>query len=109
MQPYTEAVEKKSTQKCSPELIETIRELSPIESVIGEFIELRRSGFQLVGLCRFHAERTPSFYVHPGKGVFFCQGCGIGGDVFKFVARLLNCTFRQSVEHLAARAGIAVE
>src|SRR6266568_6711141 len=109
MRPYTNAEKKKSPQKCSPELIEAIRELSPIERVIGECVELRRSGFQLVAACPFHAERTPSFYVHPGKAVFFCQGCGLGGDVFRFVQRLLNCTFRQSVEHLAARVGVAVE
>jgi hypothetical protein len=109
MRRYTKAKRKKSPKKWFPEIIEAIRELSPIEDVIGECVELRRSGFQLVAVCPFHAERTPSFYVHPVKEVFFCHGCGIGGDVFRFVQLLLNYTFRQSVEHLAARAGISLE
>jgi DNA primase len=106
---YTEIQKSQCRQRYSPELIEAIRRLSPIERAVGEDIELRRSGFHLVALCPFHAEQTPSFYVHPGKVVFFCQGCGIGGNVFRFVQLLLNYSFLQSVEHLAARVGISVE
>lgn len=64
---------------------------------IGRFTALRRSGSQFVGLCPFHVERNPSFYVNPEKQVFYCFGCGIGGDVFAFVMRAAHCNFYQAL------------
>lgn len=97
------------SQMISPELVEAIRTLSPIEAVIGEHAQLRRSGSQLFGRCPLHADKTPSLYIRPSKGVFRCHGCGAGGDVFKFVQLLHGLGFRQAVEFLAARAGLRID
>lgn len=97
------------TSRVSPELIEAVRTLSPIESVVGEHVQLRRCGAQLAGRCPFHADKTPSLYIRPSKGVFHCHGCRAGGDIFEFVRILHRCSFRQSVEFLAARAGMRID
>jgi DNA primase len=68
---------------------------------VARFTALRRSGRQFVGLCPLHDERNPSFYVHPGKQVFHCFGCGAGGDVFAFVMRAEGCNFFQALEVVA--------
>jgi DNA primase len=91
------------------EVLEAIRALSPIESVVGDYVSLRRAGFQLVGLCPFHDEGTASFTVNPEKQVFFCHGCGVGGDVFRFIQISLKCGFREGVAHLAQRAGLDIK
>ena len=91
------------------ELIEAIRTARPIDHVVGEHVQLRRSGVQLRGRCPFHPERTPSFYLHPGKGLFYCHSCVAGGDVFEFIRRLHGCSFQESVVHLAERAGIHLD
>ena len=96
-------------QAIPAETIEAIRALSPIEQVVSEHVRLRRSGAQLLGRCPFHADKTPSFSVHPAKQVFHCHGCGAGGDVFQFVRLRLQCGFRDSVAHLAERAGIDLD
>jgi hypothetical protein len=101
--------QSKSKVALSPELIEAVRTLNPIEEVISQHVQLRRSGIELFGRCPFHADKSPSFYVRPEKGVFCCHGCGVGGDVFAFVRLLHNCNFRQSVEFLASRAGIPID
>jgi hypothetical protein len=98
-----------SHRNTSSELIELVRESANVVTVISERVKLRRSGVELVGRCPFHADKSPSFYVHPGKGVFCCHGCGVGGDVFEFVRLLHNCSFRQALESLAARAGVQLE
>ncbi len=91
------------------EFIELVREASSIVTIAGEHVQLRKSGAQLVGRCPFHSDHAPSFSVHPGKGVFLCRGCGVGGDIFSFIQLLHKCGFRQSVEFLAARAGLKLE
>jgi DNA primase len=91
------------------ELVEAVRDLSQIEHIVAEYVELRRSGFQLIGRCPFHTERTPSFVVNRGKQVFYCHGCQVGGDVFELVRRLHRCSFRQSLEFLAIRAGLQID
>jgi len=88
--------------------LEAIRSVSPILEVIGEHVRLRRAGAQWTGLCPFHNEKTPSFSVHREKAVFRCHGCGVGGDVFRFVEVQRHCSFPQAVRFLAARAGIDV-
>jgi hypothetical protein len=91
------------------EFVEAIRLASPIEGIVAEHVRFRRSGFQLIGRCPLHADKTPSFLVHPAKQVYRCHGCGAGGDVFDFVSRLHGCSFSQAVRLLAKRAGITVE
>jgi len=89
--------------------VEVVRSLNPILEVVGEHVQLRRSGAQFRGLCPFHSERTPSLYICPAKQVFRCHGCGAGGDVFRFVETLHHCTFPEAVQFLAARAGLELD
>ncbi|HEV3089972.1 MAG TPA: DNA primase [Candidatus Cybelea sp.] len=86
-----------------------IRARVDIASFIGQYVPLRKRGNDLVGLCPFHGEKTPSFHVHPDKGFFKCFGCGTGGDVITFVQRLENASFGDAVRMLAAKAGVELE
>jgi DNA primase len=87
--------------------IAVVRERSAIDEVIGEYLQLRNAGGgSLKGLCPFHDEKTPSFNVTPGRGLWYCFSCNEGGDVIKFVERIDSLSFPEAVEHLAARAGI---
>src|SRR5258708_39876562 len=77
--------------------IAVVRERSPIADVIGEYIQLRPAGGgNLKGLCPVHDERTPSFNVTPGKGLYHCFSCGAGGDVIKFVQEIDHLTFSEA-------------
>jgi CHC2 zinc finger len=69
-------------------------------------VKLRKSGAQLVGLCPFHREKTASFYIHPGKQVFKCHGCGAAGDVFTFVQRIEGVDFPHALRLVADLTGI---
>lgn len=80
-----------------------------IASFIGSYVPLKKRGRDLVGLCPFHNEKTPSFHVHPDTGFFKCFGCGQGGDVIKFYQLLENVNFIDAVRALASRAGIEIE
>jgi DNA primase len=80
-----------------------------IASFIGSYVSLHKRGNDLVGLCPFHSEKTPSFHVHPDKGFFKCFGCGTGGDVITFVSKLESLAFPEAVRLLAGRAGIELE
>ncbi len=82
-----------------------------IATLIGSSVALRKRGNDLVGLCPFHHEKTPSFHVHPepDKAYFKCFGCGAGGDVIAFVSRLENLAFPDAVRVLAQRAGIELQ
>jgi DNA primase len=86
-----------------------IRERVDIASFIGQYVQLRKRGNDLVGLCPFHLEKTPSFHVHPDRGFFKCFGCGTGGDLITFVQKLENASFGDAVRMLAAKAGIELE
>ena len=87
--------------------IAVVRERSPIDEVVGEYLQLRNAGGgSLKGLCPFHDEKTPSFNVTPARGLWYCFSCADGGDVIKFVEKIDNLTFPEAVERLAARAGI---
>ena len=77
-----------------------------IVEVVGQYVELKRAGSNLKGLCPFHQEKTPSFNVHPGKQIFKCFGCGKGGDVITFVREIERADFRQALEILARRYGL---
>lgn len=72
-------------------------------------VPLRRRGRTYFGRCPFHAERTPSFGVSRDAGLFHCFGCGVGGDVIRFVERIERVSFPEAVARLARRAGIALE
>ena len=90
-----------------PEDLETVRERSRIEDVVGASVQLRPAGGgALVGLCPFHDEKTPSFRVTPSKGFYYCFGCGEGGDVISFVQKINNMGFTEAVEYLADRVGL---
>jgi DNA primase len=90
--------------------IALVRERSPIADVIGEHIQLRNAGGgNLKGLCPFHDEKSPSFNVTPERGMYFCFGCGEGGDVITFVEKIEHLPFGEAVERLAARAGITLQ
>jgi DNA primase len=87
--------------------IALVRERSPIADVIGEYVALRSAGGgALKGLCPFHDEKSPSFQVSPARGLYHCFGCGVGGDVIRFIERVDHLAFAEAVERLAGRAGI---
>ena len=87
--------------------LQTVRERSRIEDVVGAFVTLRPAGGgALVGLCPFHDEKTPSFRVTPARGFYHCFGCGEGGDVLTFVQKINNVSFSEAVEYLADRIGL---
>src|SRR6202167_1937679 len=87
--------------------IAAVRERSPIDEVVGEYLQLKNAGGgSLKALCRFHDEKTPSFNVTPARGLFYCFSCSEGGDVIKFVQKIDGLSFIEAVERLAARAGL---
>jgi DNA primase len=87
--------------------IAAVRERSPVDEVIGEYLHLRNAGGGSVkGLCPFHDEKTPSFNVTPSRGLWYCHGCAEGGDVIKFVQKIDALSFTEAIEKLAGRAGI---
>lgn len=90
----------------SDELIEEVRSRNDIVDVIGEYVRLQKKGSSYFGLCPFHNEKTGSFSVTPGKQMFYCFGCGAGGNVFTFLMKYENYTFGEAMQTLADRVGI---
>ena len=88
--------------------IEEIKFRNNIEDVISQYVTLKRAGSNLVGLCPFHSEKSPSFTVFLNEGNFYCFGCGAGGDVITFVRRAENLDYRSALEFLAKRVGITI-
>lgn len=88
------------------EVIEQVRSRVDIVSLVSEYVKLRKTGKNYVGLCPFHEEKTPSFSVDPDKQLFYCFGCGVGGTVFNFLMRKEGLTFPEAMAALAKRAGI---
>jgi DNA primase len=87
--------------------IALVRERARIDDVVREYVTLKSAGGgSLKGLCPFHEERSPSFHVTPSKSMWYCFGCGEGGDVFSFVQRIDHLTFAEVVEKLAGRTGV---
>ena len=80
-----------------------------IGEVIGAYVSLRKRGNDLVGLCPFHGEKSPSFHVHPDRGFFKCFGCGAAGDVFTFLQKQENVTFPDALRMLGKRYGVEIE
>ena len=94
--------------RLSDSFLEELRSRVDIESVISPYVNLRRRGKNLVGLCPFHNEKTPSFTVYPENDSFYCFGCGVGGDVITFVRRIENLDYLEAVRMLVDRAGMAL-
>jgi DNA primase len=87
--------------------IALVRERSSIADVVGDYLQLRNAGGgDLKGLCPFHDEKSPSFNVTPSRGLYWCFGCGEGGDVITFVQKMEHLSFAESIERLAAKAGV---
>ena len=92
----------------SSQIIEEIKYRNDIEEVISQYVSLKRAGNNLLGLCPFHSEKTPSFTVFTGTKSFYCFGCGAGGDVISFVMRTENLTYVDALRALAKRSGIEI-
>lgn len=90
----------------SDDLVEEIRMKNDIVDVISGYVKLTRKGSSYFGLCPFHNEKSPSFSVSPGKQMYYCFGCGAGGNVFTFLMEYENFTFVEALKFLAERAGI---
>lgn len=93
----------------SPESVERVKQAADIVEVVSAHTDLRRQGARYVGLCPFHDERTPSFSVEPTEKLYHCFGCGVGGDVIKFVEEKDGLNFAEAVELLADRYGVELE
>src|SRR3954466_4666623 len=93
----------------SNESLERVKGAADIVEVISAHTDLRRQGTRYVGLCPFHEERTPSFSVEPTEKLYHCFGCGVGGDVIKFVEEKDGLGFAEAVEVLADRYGVELE
>jgi DNA primase len=85
-----------------------IKDAAAIEEVVGQYVKLEQKGRNLLGLCPFHTETKPSFTVAPDKGIFYCFGCGAGGNVFSFMMQYHRLSFPEAVSELARRYGIPV-
>ena len=91
-----------------PSFIDELLARNPIEDVVGQTVNLRRSGSNLFGLCPFHGEKTASFSVAPDKGIYYCFGCHKGGGAINFVMELEGLSYPDAVRKLAQRAGMEV-
>ena len=87
-------------------IIDEIRDRTDIVTVISDHVVLKKVGKNFKGLCPFHSEKTPSFSVSPDKRIYHCFGCGVGGNVFKFLMEIQSISFPEVLKVLAERAGI---
>lgn len=90
------------------DVIAEIKYRNDIESVISQYVVLKRRGKNLIGLCPFHNEKTPSFTLYPENGSFYCFGCGVGGDVITFTGMIERLDYVESLKYLADKAGIVI-
>lgn len=89
--------------------VKAVRDAVPIDAVVSEYLQLRNAGGgNLKGLCPFHDEKSPSFQVSPGKGLYHCFGCQAGGDTLDFIMKIDHLSFSEAVERLAGQAGITL-
>ena len=91
-----------------PGFVQELLSRVDVADVVGRHVELKRSGANLMGLCPFHAEKSPSFSVNPGKQFYYCFGCGAGGDAIRFLTEHLGLSFFEAVSDLAQGAGLVV-
>ena len=89
--------------------INEVRERTDIIELVSQYVSLKRSGANHMGLCPFHGEKSPSFSVHAGRQFFHCFGCGVGGDAFSFLMKIEGLAFPDALRRLADRAGIDLE
>lgn len=89
--------------------VREVLERASIVEVVSEYVPLRRSGANFLGLCPFHAEKTPSFNVNPAREIFHCFGCGVGGNAISFVMKIEGLSFPESVKLLARKTGVEIE
>lgn len=89
--------------------VELIKEKIPVEELIGSYIELVKAGVNFKARCPFHNEKSPSFFITPARGTFYCFGCGEKGDIFTFVEKFENQDFRGALKILADRAGVEIK
>src|SRR5512143_1171386 len=94
--------------KIPDDTLQAIRERVSIVEVVSGYVTLKKAGRNHIGLCPFHAEKTPSFTVNDERGLFHCFGCGAGGTVFTFLMRADRIEFPEAVETLARRAGVTL-
>jgi DNA primase len=87
---------------------EKVKQQADIVRVVGEYVRLKKTGKDFSGLCPFHQEKTPSFTVSPIKQIFYCFGCGKGGDVYNFIMDMEKCEFPEAVKMVAEKCGIAI-
>src|SRR5437879_5285371 len=85
-----------------------VKQQADIVRVVGEYVRLKKSGANFTGLCPFHAEKAASFNVHPTKQIYHCFGCGVGGDVIKFVMEMETCACPEAIRVVAEKCGIAI-
>ena len=90
----------------SDDLVEEVRSRSDIVDVISQYVKLHKRGSNYVGLCPFHNEKTGSFTVSASKQMYYCFGCGAGGNVITFLMNYENATFPEVLQELADRAGV---
>ena len=90
----------------SDDLIEEVRSRNDIVDVISGYVSLKKKGSSYFGLCPFHNEKSPSFSVSRDKQMYYCFGCGAGGNIFTFLMEYENMTFPEAMQSLAQRAGI---
>jgi DNA primase len=98
-----------ASYKIPEETVEAVRSQSDIVQVISEYLTLKKAGSNYKACCPFHSEKTPSFIVSPHKQMFYCFGCGAGGNVFGFLMRQEGFAFAEAVKHLAGRLGIEIK
>ncbi len=91
-----------------PQFIEEVKNVASIVEIIAEYVPLRKRGKNYVGLCPFHQETAPSFTVSEEKQIFYCFGCGVGGNVFTFLMKYKHCSFYEAVEEVAQHYGISL-
>ena len=90
------------------ELIEEVRMKNDIVDVISGYVKIQKKGSSYFGLCPFHSEKSPSFSVSPQKQMYYCFGCGAGGNVFTFIMEYENYTFQEAIKFLAQKAGVSL-
>ena len=90
------------------ELIEEVRMKNDIVDVISGYVKIQKKGSSYFGLCPFHREKSPSFSVSPQKQMYYCFGCGAGGNVFTFIMEYENYTFQEAIKFLAQKAGVSL-
>lgn len=94
--------------RLSEDFIAELKYKSDISDIASSYMQLKRRGRNLVGLCPFHGEKTPSFNIYAENGSFYCFGCGVGGDVITFIMKIENLDYMEAVKFLAQRAGMTV-